>query len=115
MHLYYLGLSRETEDFNSTGKKKSICSAGDHGSIPGSRRSAGEGIGHPLQYSWISLMAQMVKNPPAVRETCVQSLSWEVTLEEGMATHSNILAWRIPWTKEPDGLQSKGCKQSDTN
>ena len=48
------------------------------------------------QYSWASLVAQMVKNPPAEQETWVQSLGWEDPLEEGMATHSNILAWRIP-------------------
>ena len=64
--------------------------------MPGLRRSSGEGIGYPFQYSWISLMAQMVKNPPAVRETWVRSLGWEDNLEEGMVTHSVILAWRIP-------------------
>ena len=55
----------------------------------------GEGIGYRLQYSWASLMAQTVKNPPAMQETCVRSLGWEDPLEEGMATHSIILAWRI--------------------
>ena len=54
--------------------------------------------GYPLQYSWTSLVAQLVKNPPAMRETWVCSLGWEVPLEQGMATHSSILAWRIPWT-----------------
>ena len=49
-------------------------------------------------------MAQMVKNPPAMQETRVQSLGWEDPLEKGMATHSSILAWRIPWTEEPDAL-----------
>ena len=68
---------------------------GDLGSIPGSERSPGEGIGYPLQYSWVSLVAQMVKNLPAVLETWVGSLDWEDPLEEGMATHSSILAWRI--------------------
>ena len=58
-------------------------------------RSAGEGIGHPLQYTWASLVIQLVKNLPAMPETWVQSLGWE-DLEEGMATHSNILAWEIP-------------------
>ena len=67
-------------------------------------RSPGKGIGYPLQYSWVSLVAQTVKNPPAMRETWVRSLGWEDPLEEGMATHSSILAWRIPWTKEPGGL-----------
>ena len=53
-------------------------------------------------------MVQRVENPPAVRETWVRSLGWEDPLEEGMATHSRILAWRIPWTEEPGGLQSLG-------
>ena len=65
-------------------------------SIPGSRRSTGEGIGYPLQYSWASLVAQVVKNLPAMQETWVRFLSWEDPLEKGMATHSSILAWRIP-------------------
>ena len=58
----------------------------------------------PLQYSWASLVAQTVKNLPAVLETWVQSLGWEDPLEEGMATHSSILAWRILWTEEPSGV-----------
>ena len=71
--------------------------------IPGSGRSAGERIGYPLQYSWSSLVAQLVKNPPAMRETWVRSLGWEDPLEKERATHSSIVAWRIPW----------GCKESD--
>ena len=59
---------------------------------------------------WASLVVQMVKNPPAMQEIWVQSLGWEYPLEEGMATHSSSLAWRIPWTEEPGGLQSMGCK-----
>ena len=51
-------------------------------------------------------MAQSVKNPPEMQETRVLSLAWEDSLEKGMTTHSSILAWRIPWTEEPDGLQS---------
>ena len=82
---------------NSAGKE-SACNAGDPGSIPGSGRSAGEGIGYPLQYSWASLVAQLVKNPAAMRETWVRSLGWEDPLEKGKATHSTILAWRSPWT-----------------
>ena len=66
--------------------------------IPGSERSAGEGIGYPLQYSWASLVAQLVNNPPAMQEIWVHSLGWEDPLEEGKATHSSILAWTIPWT-----------------
>ena len=63
--------------------------------IPRSGRSPGEGIGYTFQYSWASLVAQLVKNLPGMQETWVQSLSWEDPLEEGMATHSSILAWRI--------------------
>ena len=59
-------------------------------------------------------MAQRVKNLPAVQETWVQSPCWEDPLEKGMATHSSILAWRIPWTEEPDGLQSMGSQELDT-
>jgi len=58
-------------------------------------RSPEEGIGYPLQCSWASLMTQMVKNPPAMKETWVQSLGWEDPLEEGTTTDSSILAWRI--------------------
>ena len=72
--------------------KESACNAGDPGSIPELERSAGEGTGYPLQYSWAFLVAQLVKNPPAMRETWVQSLGWEDPLEKGKATHSNILA-----------------------
>ena len=59
----------------------------------------------------VALVAQMVKNSPAMRETWVQSLGWEGPLEKGMATHSSILAWRIPWTEEPGGLQSLGSQR----
>ena len=78
--------------------KESACNAGDPGSILGSGRSAGEGIGYLLQYSWASLVAQLVDNSPAMWETWVQSLGWEDPLEKGKAPHSSILAWRIPWT-----------------
>ena len=64
----------------------------------------------PFQYSWPSLVAQLVKNPPAVQETWVQSLGWEDPLEKGMATHSSNLAWRISWTEEPGRLQSMGLQ-----
>ena len=66
--------------------------------ISGSGGSAGEGIDCTLQYSWASLMAQLVKNLPAMWETWVRSLGWEDPLEKGKATYSRILAWRIPWT-----------------
>ena len=82
----------------SSADKESACNAADPGSIPGLGRFLGEGIGYPLQYSWASLVAQLVKNLPTVRETWVRPLGWEDLLEKGTATHSNILAWRIPWT-----------------
>ena len=82
----------------------------DPGLIPGSGRSPGEGIGYPLQYSWVSLVAQMVKNLPGMQEIWVQSMIWEDPLEEGMATHTSSLAWKIPWTGEPGGLQSMGSQ-----
>ena len=87
--------------------KKPTCNAGDPNSIPRLESSPGEGIGYPLLYSWASLVAQPVKNPPAMRETWVPSLGWEDPLEEGMAIHSSILAWR----EEPDGLQSTGSQR----
>ena len=77
--------------------KEYTCNAGDPSSIPGLGRSPGEGIGYPLQYSWDSLVAQLVKNPPAMWETWVRSLGWEDPLEKEKATHFSILAWRIPW------------------
>ena len=82
--------------------KESACTAGDPSSISGLGRSPGEGIGFPLQCSWVSLMAQLVKNPLVVWETWVRSLRWEDPPKKGKATHSNILAWRIP------GLQRVG-------
>ena len=81
---------------DSSAGKESTCNAGDPNSIPGLGRSSGERIGYPLQYSWASLVAQLVKNLPAMRETWVRSLGWEDTLEKGKATHSSIPAWRIP-------------------
>ena len=86
--------------------KESTCNAEDPGSIPESRRSAREGMGYPLQYFGASLMAQLVKNPPAMRETWVWSLGWEDPPEKGKAAHCSILAWRLysPW----------GCKELDT-
>ena len=79
--------------FFSVGKE-STCNAGDPSSIPGSGRSAGEGIGYSLQYSWASCVARLVKNLPAM---WVQSLGWEDLLKKGKDTHSSIPAWRIPW------------------
>ena len=83
---------------DSSISKESACNAGDPGLIPGLGRSSGEGIGYPLQYTWASLVAQLVKNPHAMRETWVRSLGWDDPLEKGKATHSIILAWVIPRT-----------------
>ena len=95
----------------SSAGKESACNAGDPGSIPGSGRSFGEGIGYQLQYFWTSLVAQMVKNLPAMWETWVQSLGHEDPLEKEMATHSSTLAWKIPWTEECGRLQSMGSQR----
>ena len=65
----------------------------------------------PKEFYWASLVAKLVKYPPAMQETLVQFLGWEDPLEEGMATHSSILAWRITWTEEPGGLQSIGSQR----
>ena len=88
--------------------KESPCDVGDPSSIPGSGRSAREGIVYLLQYSWASLVAQLVKKLPAVWETWVRSLGWEDSLEKGKMTHSSILAWRIPWTSQSMGSQRVG-------
>ena len=82
----------------SSAGKESACNAGGPGSNPGLGKSPGEGVGYPLQYSWTSLLAQLVKNLPAMQETWVRSLGWEDPLEKGTAAHSSVLAWRIPWT-----------------
>ena len=80
---------------SSVGKEQAYI-AGGPASIPGWGRSPGDAIGYLLQCSWASLVAQLVKNLPTIRETWVQSLGWEDPLEKGKTTHSNILAWRIP-------------------
>ena len=92
IHVYKSGFP------DSSVGKESACNAGDPHLIPGSGISSGERIGYPLQCCWASLVAQLVKNPPAMQETWVRPLSWEDPLEKGKATHSSILAWRIPWT-----------------
>ena len=91
-HLYHPG---QWGFPDSSVGKESACNARDPSSIPGLGRSAGEEIGYPLQYSRASLVAQLIKNPPAMRETWIRSLGWEDPLEKGKATHSSILAWRI--------------------
>ena len=89
--------------------KESTCNSGDPGLIRGLGRSIREGTGYPLQYFWASLVDQSGKNLPAMWETWDRSLGWEDPLEEGMATHSSILAcritWRIPGSEEPGKLQ----------
>ena len=100
---------------DSSVDKESTCNERDPGSITGSGRSGGEGIGYPLQISWASLVAQLVKNPPAMQETWVQSLVWEDPLEKGKATHSSILAWRIPWpVQSMESQKNQSHKATDT-
>ena len=65
--------------------------------------------------TWTSLVAQTVKRLPTMQETRVQSLSWDDLLEKEIATHSSILAWKIPWTEEPDRLQSMGSQRVGHN
>ena len=84
--MYYEGFP------DSSVGKESACNAGDHGWIPGSRRSTGERIGNSVQYSWAFLVAQLVKNQPEMKQTSVGSLGWEDPLEKGKATHSSVLA-----------------------
>ena len=78
-------------------------------------RCSEEGIGYAHLYSWVSLVAQTVKNLPAKWETWVRSLGWEDSLEKEMATHSSILAWKIPWTEKPGGLQYMGLQRVGHN
>ena len=80
---------------NSAGQE-STCNAVDPSSIHGSGRSPGEGIGYLFQSMWASLVAQMIKNPPAMQEILVQSVGSQDPLEDSMASHSSILAWRNP-------------------
>ena len=98
----------------SSAGKESACDAGDPSSIPGLGRYPGEGIGYLLQYSWASLVAQTVENPPAMLETWVQSLGLEDPLEKGMATHSSLLAWRIPMSRGAWQPPGHGIAKSQT-
>ena len=83
---------------DSSDGKESICNAGDPSSIPGSGRSPGEGIGFPLQYSWASLMAQLVKNLPGWSRLGFHSWVGKIPWRRERLTHSNILIRRISWT-----------------
>ena len=93
---------------NSSIGKESNCNAGDSSWIPGSGRSAGKGIGYPLLYSWASLVAQLVKNPPTMWETWVQSLGCEDPLEKGK------LPTPVFWPGEFHGLIVQGVSESPT-
>ena len=88
--------------------KESTCNAEDPSSIPGLGRSTGEGPGNSLQYSWVSLVAQLVKNSPTMWETCIESLGWEDPLETGKSTHS------VLWPGEFRGLYTHAVAQSWT-
>ena len=91
--------------------KESACNAGDPISIPGSGRSPGERIGYPPQYSWASLMAQTVKNPPAMLETWVGKIPWRRARQPTLV----FLPGESPWTQEPGGLQSMGSQRVGHN
>ena len=80
---------------NSSVGKEFAYNSGDPGSIPGSGRSAGEGIGYPFHYSWASLVVQLAKN---LSSTWVRFLGWENPLKKGTATHTSNVVWRISWT-----------------
>ena len=73
-----------------------------------------KGIGYPLQYSWASLVAQMVRNPPAVQGTWIPSLDWEDLMEEDMATYSSILAWSISMDRGASSATVHGIRESQT-
>ena len=94
--------------------KESTCNAGDPSLISGSESFPGEGISYPLQYSWASLVAQTVKNLPAMRGTWVRSLGWEDPPEEGTATHSSLFAWRIPMNRGAWRATVHGVEKSRT-
>ena len=93
--------------------KESTCNAGDPGSIPGSGRSSGEGIGYLLQYSWASLVAQLVKNPPAMWETWFLSLGWKDPLEKEKATTPVFWPGEFHGQRIPAGYSPWGLKELD--
>ena len=94
--------------------KESACNSGGPSSIPGLKSFPGEGVGYSPHHSWASLVAQMIKNLPAMQETWLQSLVWEDPLEEGVATLSSILAWRIPMERGARQATVSGAKKSQT-
>ena len=93
---------QQTGFLDSSVGKKFTCNAGDPDSVPGSGRSPGEGIGYPLPFFWTSLVAQLVKNPPAMQETWVPSLGWEDPLEKGKA------GYLLQYSVQSMGLQRVG-------
>ena len=94
--------------------KESTCNAGDRSSIPGSGRSSGEEMGYPLQYSWASLVAQLVKNPPAMQETWVQSLGWEDPPGEGDGNPLQYSGLENPMDREIWQATAHGVAKSQT-
>ena len=98
----------------SSAGKESACNAGDPSCITGSGKSPREIVVYTLRYCWASLVAQSVKNPPAMRETWLRSLGWEDPLEEGMATRSSILTWRIPMDRGAWRTTVHGVAKSQT-
>ena len=109
-----MGLHRVGHDWSDLAAAVSVYNAGDLGSIPGLGRSPGEGNGNPLQYSCLENSTdrrawQDIVNGISKRR--VLSLGWEGPLEEEMVTHSNILAWKIPWTEESGRLRSIGSQR----
>ena len=91
--------------YSSAGEEPS-CNAGDPSLIPGMGRSPGEGIGYPLQYTWASLVAQMVKNLPALSKTWALSLGWKIPWRRSWQLTPVFLPGEFPWTEEPGGFQS---------
>ena len=92
--------------------KESACNAGDPGSIPRLGRSTGEGIAYRLQYSWASFLAQLLKNPPTMQETWVQSLGWEDPLQKGMVTHPVFWPGEVRGQGSLAGYSPWGHKES---
>ena len=95
----------------SSAGKEYACNAGVPGLIPGSGSSPAEGISYPFQYSWVSLVAQMVKNPPAMWETWVQLLDGKIPWKKARQPIPVFLCGESPWTEEPGGLQSVGLQR----
>ena len=96
---------------DSSAGEQSACNAGDPSSIPGLGRSAGEGIGYPLQSAWASLVAQLVKNPPTMWETWVRSLNWKILWRRAWKPTPEFLPGESPWTEEPSRLQCMGLQR----